>query len=97
MAKEQIKKLTKKYIIKDTITNTETGKVLVYFTGVDGYVHDESDFYFCEGYSRRGCALNNIKKSANFINCKPLNDMEYLEGEKWHHVCEILEITPVEW
>lgn len=57
--KKTTKKPTKKYIIKDTITN------------------------------------NSIKKSAHLSHNRPLTEdcMKYLEGEKWLHECEILEIS----
>ena len=92
------KRTQKKYIIQDTITNTETGEILRFYTGADGYVHDDSDFYFCDGYIRKGCAINCIKKSARFCHSELTqkgNNYEYTEGGKWSHLCTILEITPV--
>jgi len=91
--KKATNKPTKKYIIKDTLTNKKTGEVLVYFTGVDGYVHSENDFYFCEGYTYKKSALNRIAKDSHFLNNEPINELEYIEGGIWWHKCEILEIS----
>lgn len=83
----------KGYIIKDTITNNQTGQILVYFTGVDGYVQEEAKY--CDPYKRKGCALNNVRKSAYYWDdSKKEGDdfLNYIEGGRWVHQVEIIEI-----
>lgn len=85
----------KGYIIKDTIYNTKTGEVLVYFMGVDDYVQEEPQY--CEPYQRKGNALNKVKKEATFSTNKPTKDdcFQYVEGRFWVHNVEIIE-TPTD-
>ena len=79
----------KKYLLKDTIKNLETGTTLIYYQGVDGYIQD--DAHYCEPYKRRGCVVNLIKRQQHYFNCEPLNDFQHLEGKKWLHTCEVVE------
>ena len=84
----------KKYVIKDTITDSETGAVLIFFTGADGYVYTEEDFFWCDGFKRRGNAIRHIKNTASSYHYRPLSEdcMTYIEGDKWIHRCEVLTI-----
>ena len=44
----------KKYVVKDTIKNKDTKEIVIFYTGVDGYVHN---FPECaDGYIRKGNA-----------------------------------------
>ena len=85
----------KKYIIQDTITNKETNEVQIYFTGRNGYVHDEDSFYWCDGYTRRCYAEKKIAHEIKWfsgIHGQAIDDMHCIEGDKWYHEYKILEI-----
>ena len=87
----------KKYIIKDTLTDIETGVELIYFLGKDGYVHDESSFYWCDGYKRKGFALKKIESDIlfyiRFCKGKLIKNMVCEESGRWVHHYEILTIS----
>lgn len=86
----------KKYIIKDTITNQETKEIQVYFMGKDGYIHDEQTFYWCDGYKRRCDAEKKIAKEIKWfsgIHGQTIDSKHCIEGKKWYHEYEILEIS----
>lgn len=83
----------KKYIVKDTIKNQKTGETLIYYTGVDGYVHNFPEF--AEGYARKGNAYNNIKRVVNDAFCgrnQKINDTQYIEAQKWLHTLEVVTV-----
>lgn len=91
----QSQKTTKKgYIFKDTITNLENNTKQVYFIGVDGYVQYEPKY--CTPYKLRKAVENRIKKDINFWGnssySEKLDEMSYIEGGKYLHICEIIEI-----
>lgn len=83
----------KKYLVKDTIKNNETGETLIYYTGADGYVHNFPEY--AKGYIKKGNAYNKIKKYINddFLgrNLK-INDTQYIEAKKWLHTLEVITI-----
>ena len=81
----------KKYVIKDTITNIETGHQEICYTGVDRYVHD--DPMYADGYSKRGFAERKIKIEIDtFYHFKRIDEFIAIESNTWVHRYEIVEI-----
>ena len=78
----------KKYVVKDTIINLTTLETQVYYTGKDGYVHAETAW--ADGYSAIRFAVGNIKRSMEGFT--KIDDTHCLEGSKWFHHYEIIEI-----
>ena len=91
-----MEKNMKKFIVKDTLVNTKTGEEKIYYMGKDGYVHDDSTFFYCDGWKRERFAREYIKKDMNFhlrySNGKIINDYECFEYD-WKHIYEILVIS----
>lgn len=84
----------KGYLYKDTTTNLENNTKQVYFMGVDGYVQDEPKY--CTPYKLKKAVENRIQKDINFWGnssySEKLDGMSYIEGGKYLHICEIIEI-----
>lgn len=87
----------KKYVIQDTITNKETNEVQTYFTGRDGYVHN--DLCFVDGYVKKSYAEKKIAHEIKWfsgMHGEKIDDMHCIEGGKWYHEYQILEIECTE-
>lgn len=87
----------KKYILQDKVINLKTDEVMIFFTGKDGYVHDENDFYYCEGYKQRKFIEKKIKDEIKFHarhNEKyAIDESHCLESGKYLHHYTILEVS----
>lgn len=84
----------KKYAIKDRITNLMNGEIREYFTGKDGYIHDE--LKYVEPYQRIFFAEKNIANEIRFLSNtnggKEIDERRCIESEIWFHTFEIIEI-----
>lgn len=78
----------KTYVVKDTIINLETLETQVYYTGKDGYVHDFPKY--AEGYTAVHFASKKIAKE--IASLTKIDDANCLEGGKWLHHYEIVEV-----
>ena len=84
----------KRYVIKDVIVNLENPeKILVYYTGVDGYVYEDPEYV--DGYRRRINAEKKILKDVNdsfYGRNEKVNENVYIEAKQWLHHLSIVEI-----
>lgn len=80
----------KTYVVKDTIINLETEERQVFYTGVDGYVHDDSTLALCDGYKNRKNAEKKINREVNYYT--KIDDNHCIESGKWFHHYEIVEV-----
>jgi len=82
------------FVVKDTITNTETGESLVYYTGSDGFPQDFPEW--CEPYKVRGWAKRYIERTCAdpFLgHNERTSENTYTESKKWNHVLEVVEVA----
>lgn len=80
----------KKFVIKDTIINQENGKTIICFWGKDGFIHDEPKYV--EAYQRKGSVVAKINKELNSFYMVKVDDNHAIEGKKWLHTFEIVEL-----
>ena len=86
-----------KYCVKDVIIDLKNLSTNVYYVGKDGYVQDDSKY--CDGWSRKGFAINYIEKDVKdfALNCcgvalkKNIDANHYLESGRYLHHLELVE------
>ena len=87
----------KKFILKDVVVDLKLGKVDVYYTGKDGYVHDESTFYFCDGYSQKRFLEQKIQKDVKWHSRNnekyAIDEYHVIESGRWLHSYSIMEVS----
>ena len=83
----------KTYVVKDIIHNTQTGETSTYYTGKDGYVHDEPEF--ADGYKLTKAAQKKIDREkawyVRWQKAKVINENSIIESDKWVHTYSIVE------
>lgn len=80
----------KTYIVEDKIINLETKETMTFYTGKDGYIHDEPEY--CDGYIRPIYAQNKIKNELEHsCNMEKLDNNHGLEGKRWLHIYQVIE------
>lgn len=83
-----------KYALKDTITDNRNGETNVYFSGKDGYIHDE--LTYVDAYTRKHFVERKIKNEISFLSAmiggKYIDERHCIESKYWEHEFEIVEI-----
>ena len=79
----------KRYAVKDTIIKLTTLETHVYYTGKDGYVHDDTDYL--DGYTKPHFAQAKIEREIDGHFIKRIDNNNALESGVWLHHFEVVE------
>lgn len=84
----------KKFVIKDITHNTHSGETFTFYTGTDGYVHDEAQY--ADGYKYRKVAQKKIDtEKAWYLNHQHgqvINENTIIESNRFIHTYSIVEV-----